>query len=130
MLSYHGNSLAQAIQDLFPDIGVDKTKLQDRTRMLLLSLLLPAYFTFFFLLILFSSVLWNREEARRKFFEDYATENGFDPLVPKNWYKQARDKIMAAKVYFFFSNLSATNTLSLLLFFLAFLAFLSCSFLL
>jgi hypothetical protein len=35
---------------------------------------------------------------RRQFFENYAEENGFDPLNPKNWYAQPTEKIMAVKV--------------------------------
>ena len=38
---------------------------------------------------------------RRKFFEDYAEANNFDPLVRENWYSQPTDKIRAAKVITF-----------------------------
>jgi hypothetical protein len=44
---------------------------------------------------------WNNAAARRKFFEDYAKENGFDPLDPNNWYKISRYKLMALQVFFF-----------------------------
>ena len=37
-------------------------------------------------------------ENRRKFFENYARENDFDPLVPDNWYSQINNKIMSVKV--------------------------------
>jgi hypothetical protein len=36
---------------------------------------------------------------RKKFFEDYAAANEFDPLVPENWYSQSRQNILASKVY-------------------------------
>lgn len=32
------------------------------------------------------------------FFENFAKENNFDPLVPTNWYAVSRDRILAAKV--------------------------------
>jgi hypothetical protein len=35
---------------------------------------------------------------RRKFFEDYAEANNFDPLIPENWYSQPTDKVRATKV--------------------------------
>jgi hypothetical protein len=31
--------------------------------------------------------LWANAAARRKFFEDYAKQNGFDPLIRENWYQ-------------------------------------------
>jgi hypothetical protein len=37
-------------------------------------------------------------ENRRKFFEDYAKSNGFNPLVPTNWHLQTPNKIMSFKV--------------------------------
>jgi hypothetical protein len=40
---------------------------------------------------------------RRKFFENFAAENGFDPLNPRNWHSLPREKIMAAKVSYFSS---------------------------
>lgn len=40
-------------------------------------------------------------EFRKKFFESYAQDNGFDPLIAENWYLQPRPKIMAYKVNFF-----------------------------
>ena len=41
---------------------------------------------------------------RRMFFEDYAKQNGFDPLIPNNWYVQSKLKILSLKVFitFFF----------------------------
>lgn len=44
------------------------------------------------------TAVWNDTRNRKKFFEDYAKENGFDPLVPENWYNQPRDKINTFKV--------------------------------
>jgi hypothetical protein len=49
---------------------------------------------------------------RRKFFEDYAKENGFDSLVAADWYSQAKELIWDAKVFliFRFINLLSIDT--------------------
>lgn len=41
---------------------------------------------------------WSGHEQRRKVFEDYARQSGFDALLPDNWHKESYDKIMAFKV--------------------------------
>ena len=46
----------------------------------------------------FTLALWGEAKIRRQFFLSYAKQNGFDYLVPSNWYDQPREKIMAAKV--------------------------------
>eukprot|EP00026_Physarum_polycephalum_P001669 Phypoly_transcript_01671.p1 GENE.Phypoly_transcript_01671~~Phypoly_transcript_01671.p1 ORF type:complete len:1064 (+),score=159.93 Phypoly_transcript_01671:260-3193(+) len=37
---------------------------------------------------------WSVSGSHRKFFDNYASENNFDPLVPENWYKVERKDIM------------------------------------
>jgi len=37
------------------------------------------------------------EEGRRDFFERFAKKNGFDPLVPENWYSQQKEQIKSFK---------------------------------
>jgi len=71
VISYHKGSLAKTLIDLFPGIGLDKSR--------------------------FSSKRWGDSVNRRKFFENYARENGFDPLEPENWYAQPTSKILAVK---------------------------------
>lgn len=39
-------------------------------------------------------------ENRRKFFENYAAENGFDPRDPEKWYSEPIPKIKAVRVIF------------------------------
>eukprot|EP00026_Physarum_polycephalum_P002735 Phypoly_transcript_02743.p1 GENE.Phypoly_transcript_02743~~Phypoly_transcript_02743.p1 ORF type:complete len:836 (+),score=105.65 Phypoly_transcript_02743:77-2584(+) len=68
----YNNSVPRALLDLFPDIGLVKAKFQTLS-------------------------LWSKVRNRRKFFEDYAKDHGFDPLIPENWYKQSSKKIKAAK---------------------------------
>jgi len=45
---------------------------------------------------LFSSK-YSDPASRRNFFEEYAVEQGFDPLNPKNWYSQSVHKISSKK---------------------------------
>jgi hypothetical protein len=71
VISHHKYKVSQALLDLFPNIGLDKSK-------------------FWF--------QWAKVENRRKFFENFANLSGFDPLIPNHWYKQSREKIMATKV--------------------------------
>lgn len=55
-------------------------------------------FHFFLLLIIIIAAIWTDVSDRRKFFEKFAFDNGFDPLVSDNWYSQSKDQIMATKV--------------------------------
>eukprot|EP00026_Physarum_polycephalum_P001037 Phypoly_transcript_01038.p1 GENE.Phypoly_transcript_01038~~Phypoly_transcript_01038.p1 ORF type:complete len:1240 (+),score=185.34 Phypoly_transcript_01038:28-3720(+) len=71
VLFFHKNSISRALVDLFPDIAFDKSK--------------------------FLSSPWSNPDNRRNFFERYASENNFDPLVPLNWYLQSKRNILAAK---------------------------------
>lgn len=65
------------------------------------------YFTFAFILLIFQIYLtiiasWSQVTNRRKFFESYANEYNFDPLVVDNWYSQPLSKLMSYKVPSFF----------------------------
>jgi hypothetical protein len=74
--------------DLFPEIGLEKLKLLTQCTSSCLS---P-------LLILKQIATRYNFENRKKFFEDYAKQNGFDPYNPVNWYTQPRENIMSVKV--------------------------------
>eukprot|EP00026_Physarum_polycephalum_P004563 Phypoly_transcript_04585.p1 GENE.Phypoly_transcript_04585~~Phypoly_transcript_04585.p1 ORF type:complete len:613 (+),score=60.02 Phypoly_transcript_04585:74-1840(+) len=65
--AHYGFNLQKALIDLFPDIGLDRSKFK----------------TFYNNL--------NSAEARRQFLEKFASDNGFDPLVPENWYSQQKN---------------------------------------
>jgi hypothetical protein len=41
---------------------------------------------------------WDNVENRRKFFEKYAKDRGFDPLNPENWYLQTSQSVRFTKV--------------------------------
>eukprot|EP00026_Physarum_polycephalum_P010399 Phypoly_transcript_10562.p1 GENE.Phypoly_transcript_10562~~Phypoly_transcript_10562.p1 ORF type:complete len:418 (+),score=65.52 Phypoly_transcript_10562:189-1256(+) len=73
VLEYHRNSLASALMDLFPSIGLDKSKF------------LPSH------------VFWRLPSNRRNFFVNFAKDNRFNPGNPDNWYAQSRQKIMETK---------------------------------
>jgi hypothetical protein len=49
---------------------------------------------------LIGAIAWRDVGNRRRFFENYAKENGFDPHDPENWYLQPKDNILAVKVPF------------------------------
>eukprot|EP00026_Physarum_polycephalum_P001348 Phypoly_transcript_01349.p1 GENE.Phypoly_transcript_01349~~Phypoly_transcript_01349.p1 ORF type:complete len:1107 (+),score=164.22 Phypoly_transcript_01349:191-3322(+) len=67
ILAQHGN-FVQALCDLFPNVKFDKPK-------------------FLFL----TDYQWKQEHARKEFFVKFAHEQGFDPLVPENWYSVTQD---------------------------------------
>jgi len=71
VVKYHGRSVAQALLDLFPNIGLDRAKLVARR--------------------------WVDREERRKVFEKFAKQHRFDPLIAENWYGRSLKKIVSAK---------------------------------
>ena len=42
---------------------------------------------------------WLLLENRRKLFDQFAQEKGFDPLEPKNWYLVLREDVFNFKVH-------------------------------
>ena len=65
---------------------------------LLFSLLFHLIFLYYHSYSPHLAELWNDPIRRRKYFENYARANDFDPLVPDNWYSQSKDKIVGMKV--------------------------------
>lgn len=53
---------------------------------------------------------WQELGNRRKFFEDYAGVNGFDPLVPENWYSVQTSKLLSISVLYFFDQFALALT--------------------
>ena len=109
MLSYHGKSIARALLELFPNIGLDKTKFVQRKSLLvhlspflLFSSSSLSLSSSFYLKLLICSSLhlgpWSDSNKRRKFFEDFAKSHGFSPLNPHTWYTISRNRILAQKV--------------------------------
>jgi hypothetical protein len=79
--------VSQALIDLFPNIGLEKELFSS----------MPLSF--------FSNVTnilkdWEYNlQNRREFFEKYAKHNGFNPLVPDNWYSVNRKSIESTLVF-------------------------------
>lgn len=46
-----------------------------------------------------------KENNVRRFFEEYAQSNGFDPLVPDNWYSVSRQSVLDTKVFIQSNNI-------------------------
>lgn len=90
-MSYHKGSVAKALVDLFPDIGIERKKMWPKCMLFYL-------FFLFNSIDVISSAAWHEAKYRRKFFEIYAKENEFDPLIAQNWYLQPKRKILANKV--------------------------------
>jgi len=68
VLPFHNNSISKALLDLFPEIGLDKTKFH---------MINP----------------WRDERKRRAFFENYAESKGAArPLTAESWYSLCEDK--------------------------------------
>eukprot|EP00026_Physarum_polycephalum_P000948 Phypoly_transcript_00949.p1 GENE.Phypoly_transcript_00949~~Phypoly_transcript_00949.p1 ORF type:complete len:1118 (+),score=84.56 Phypoly_transcript_00949:49-3402(+) len=72
VMSYHSGSVARALLDLFPDIGLVKQKFYYKS-------------------------IWSFAWNRREFFQDYARQNGFDPKDVNKWYIQPKERILNCK---------------------------------
>eukprot|EP00026_Physarum_polycephalum_P000662 Phypoly_transcript_00663.p1 GENE.Phypoly_transcript_00663~~Phypoly_transcript_00663.p1 ORF type:complete len:1097 (+),score=133.55 Phypoly_transcript_00663:927-4217(+) len=73
--NFYQRQVTKALLDVYPDIGLEREKL----------------------FIHISSSFWAVVKNRRTFFDEFAKENAFDPLVPSNWYNVPRHKIVAKK---------------------------------
>eukprot|EP00026_Physarum_polycephalum_P006164 Phypoly_transcript_06205.p1 GENE.Phypoly_transcript_06205~~Phypoly_transcript_06205.p1 ORF type:complete len:493 (+),score=80.24 Phypoly_transcript_06205:134-1480(+) len=74
ILSYHNKSISAALLDLFPDIGLKRERFS-----------------------VSPSKHWQEMGNRKKFFEDFAHSNGFDPHIARNWTNERRSKIVSQK---------------------------------
>lgn len=86
--------MPDALVDLFPEVKFDKSKLNSKSMILLI------IFDLLFLLIVFVIMLdlWHSAEKRRNFFEKYAKDENFDPLVAENWHSRSLQSLMLTKV--------------------------------
>eukprot|EP00026_Physarum_polycephalum_P001576 Phypoly_transcript_01578.p1 GENE.Phypoly_transcript_01578~~Phypoly_transcript_01578.p1 ORF type:complete len:1027 (+),score=73.79 Phypoly_transcript_01578:436-3081(+) len=74
ILKYYRGSITRALQDLYPDIGLVESKFHKVT-----------------------NKFWQGEDNAKKFFDKYADEKAFDPLVAKNWCHVSTQQILAVK---------------------------------
>lgn len=81
--------MAQALVSLFPEIDFDKVKMWAHGIffIFLLLLVINTYFKTF-----------KASQNRRQFFEEFASENKFDPLINTNWYSVPLENIMRKQV--------------------------------
>ena len=94
----------------FPDIGLESSKfmvMQSNPFLYLPSSLLSISSYLFFsspirsrpyLYFSLAEGHWLDMANRKSFFDGIAQANGFDPLIPQNWYSSSYDKITEAKV--------------------------------
>jgi len=69
ILEHYKNSLSTTLIHAFPDIGLEKGNFH-------------------------RAHTWTVKENRRKFFEKYALQNGFDSKNPESWYIQPKKHIL------------------------------------
>lgn len=50
---------------------------------------------------MFTENYWQDKKNRRKFFENFAREKGFDPLDSHSWYSVSRNSILTHPVNLF-----------------------------
>ena len=115
VLMFHNNSIPNALLELFPNIGFEKSKfVKTCTSHLILHLHLHLHVHIYDVLVfgclclylclslhylhVTYSVNWHKEAQRQKFFENYAKRHGFSPYSPEDWYKQSRAHIRQEKV--------------------------------
>jgi hypothetical protein len=106
VMTYYNDSVSIALVNLFPNIGLDKSKFRALCTFLSSSLFFSFFYFYFFFFFFcntlisffFFAAIWYEKGNRRKFFEKYAREHSFDPRVPKNWYKEPVERILNTKV--------------------------------
>ena len=112
MIGHYGWTVVRALMDVYPDVGLQEHMFSLKTSMFKnlfsISLLLLLYSLFLlclFYLVLFYLILiiliekyWHNVDNHRDFFDRFAVQHKFDPLIPKNWYQINRETILK-KVY-------------------------------
>eukprot|EP00026_Physarum_polycephalum_P003023 Phypoly_transcript_03032.p1 GENE.Phypoly_transcript_03032~~Phypoly_transcript_03032.p1 ORF type:complete len:830 (+),score=97.20 Phypoly_transcript_03032:47-2536(+) len=73
VLAYMGG-YCKAVMHLYPDIGLDRNKFQQ-----------------------YPNSYWLDATNRRKFFVEFAKQNGFDPLVAEHWYAFSKMDVLQSK---------------------------------
>ena len=131
MLVYYKFSVAAALLDLFPNIGLTKSKFMCMFFLFFFFFYSHSFiYTSFLFFNYCNAVFWRDSNNRRRFFEEYAKEEGFNPLIAADWYTQTLDKLMLNKVsqfsplFFLSFFLFLFLLLLLLLFFVVFIIFL------
>lgn len=94
-MAHHNWSVVKALIDLFPNIGLDHSKFGNIQSMFSFNTPINDVTD------LNMAEFWATTENRRKLFENYAKEQGFDPLIPKNWHNININSLLTVKVIIF-----------------------------
>jgi hypothetical protein len=91
VIEHHNLCMGTTLMDLFPNIGLDKSKLKGNIFLESHPLYCQVAQTHSLHLTTDS---WSNVEIRRQFFVNYAKENDFDPQSPEHWHSHC------SKIYF------------------------------
>lgn len=97
MLDYYNGSLVKALEDIYPNIGLRREMFAFLHRMLLFFPLFYSCPSDFH--TLFIGGYWSEPKNRKRFFDEFARDSNFDPLVPENWYSVTTNEIEQRKVF-------------------------------
>ena len=93
MLEYYGDSVVQALLDIYPKIGLHEDKFLITNSIYLMLLLFQLIFNLFF-----TDQYWKQETNQRNFFDKFALKHDLEPLLANTWYSISRSSIVAEKV--------------------------------
>lgn len=86
-------SVSGALIEAYPSIGLKPALFRTVPSIILLLLN-----RFLFINIIIAEHYWSDINNCRQFFEEYAMRNGFDPLIPGNWYSTTPFSVEKEKV--------------------------------
>lgn len=91
-MAFYSGSMVNAAIDLFPEIGLDRSKFAQLPSMIIICVVIC-----YIRLKMFVEGFWQEMGNRRKYLEDYAKEKGFNPLNPDPWYSVSLADFMSYK---------------------------------
>lgn len=101
LISHYKYNFAKVLSHVFPEIGLDKGKLDRLPSIVLRCLkLIPT--------IRFLGKFWAHPTNQKLFFTTFAAESKFDPLIPRNWYNVNPDSLYLRKASNFISTAPET----------------------
>jgi hypothetical protein len=105
VVKYYG-SFKQALVHLYPELKLDSDKFESNTLYSINNMHEKKWKQQCCredskLIRLFTERYWANLQNRRKFFDEFARENNFDPLIPDNWYGISKRQIKNKQVLLF-----------------------------
>ena len=94
VINFYENSLAKALCDIYPGIGLETKGLGHVTSM---SQSIHVSFIFSFNKFSYSENFCH-EPDRRSFFQEFAIARNFDPNISENWYSVSPADVLGTKV--------------------------------